>query len=75
MEDKGIDYKGHIIKKEPHYQNAYIHWKYTITGPLFPEPLEKLNLAEAKIEISDRIHNNPEWYQHYLISKRFKKRK
>lgn len=70
MEDKGVNYKGHVIKKEPHYQKPYIHWKFTITGPLFPKPLEKFNLAEAKIEINDRIRNNPEWYQHYIINKR-----
>lgn len=71
--DEGIGYKGHIIKREPHYQNAYIHWKYIVTGPLFPEPLEKFNLAEIKIEINDRIRKDPEWYQHYLNYRRFRR--
>jgi methyltransferase-like protein len=40
---------------------------------LFPEPLEKFNLAEIKIEINDRIRKNPEWYQHYLNNRRFRR--
>lgn len=66
----GIGYKGHIIKKEPYYQNAYIHSKYTVTGPLFPDPVEKFNLMEIKAEINKRIRENPEWYQHYLNYRR-----
>ena len=70
MTENSIGYKGHIIRKEPHYKNAYIHFKYTVTGPLFPKPLEKFNLAEIKNEVNDRIRKNHEWYQHYRRTKR-----
>lgn len=63
---KTIGYKGHQISREPHYKNAYIHWKYTVTGPLFLEPYETFNMAEAKNEISTRARKNPVWYQQYL---------
>lgn len=68
---KTIGYKGHRISREPHHENAYIHWKYTVTGPLFQEPYETFNMAEAKNEISSRARKDPEWYQHYLNYKRF----
>lgn len=70
MKSEGIGYKGHVIKRERHQENAYIHWKYTVTGPLFPEPISKFNLMEIKAEINERIFKNPEWYQHYLNYRR-----
>lgn len=61
-----IGYKGHQISRENYYRNAYIHWKYTVTGPLFHEPYICFNMKEAKNEINSRAKDNPEWYQHYL---------
>lgn len=53
--DVTTQYKGHNIKRENHYVNAYIHYKYTVTGPLFDKPFECFNKQLAKREISDRI--------------------
>ena len=49
-----ILYKGHQIRRENHYQNAFIHYEYTVTGPLFEKPFKTYNLKEAKNEISER---------------------
>ncbi len=53
-----IMYKGHQITRESHYLNAYIHYEYTVTGPLFEKPFKTYNLKEAKNEISDRLKLN-----------------
>ena len=49
-----IIYKGHQITRESHYLNAYIHYEYTVTGPLFDEPFKTYKLQKAKNEISER---------------------
>ncbi len=53
-----IMYKGHQITRVNHQLNAYIHYEYTVTGPLFDEPFKTYNLKEAKNEISDRLKLN-----------------
>ncbi len=50
-----IIYKGHQIRRDNHQLNAYIHYEYTVTGPLFDEPFKTYKLQKAKNEISDRI--------------------
>ena len=49
-----IIYKGHQITRVNYQLNAYIHYEYTVTGPLFEKPFKTYNLKEAKNEISDR---------------------
>lgn len=67
---KGIGYKGHIISKKDHVVNAYIHFEYTVTGPLFEEPFKAYNLSKAKKEIATRAQAHPEWYASYLKYRR-----
>ncbi len=49
-----IIYKGHQITRKYYPVDAYIHYEYTVTGPLFEKPFKTYNLKEAKNEISDR---------------------
>lgn len=53
-----IIYKGHQITRKYYPVNAYIHYEYTVTGPLFDEPFKTYKLQKAKNEISDRIKLN-----------------
>ena len=50
-----ITYKGHQITRKYYPVNAFIHYEYTVTGPLFEDIFKTYNLKEAKNEISDRI--------------------
>ena len=50
-----ITYKGHEIARENHYKNAYIHFRYIVTGPMFKEPFTDYNLQRCKNEINNRL--------------------
>lgn len=50
-----INYKGHQITRKYHPVDAFIHYEYTVNGPLFEKTFKTYNLKEAKNEISNRI--------------------
>ena len=58
---------GHVITRKWDPQNAYVHYEYTVTGPLFEKPFVTNNMKQARYEVRSRAKSNTEWYQHYLI--------
>lgn len=67
---KTIGFMGHLITRKWAPHNAYIHYEYTVTGPLFEKPFVTNNMKLARGEVRSRANNNPEWYQHYLNYRR-----
>ena len=67
---KTIGFMGHLIIRKWAPHNAYIHYEYTVTGPLFEKPFVTNNMKLARGEVRSRANNNTEWYQHYLNYRR-----
>lgn len=67
---KAIGFMGHVITRKWAPHNAYIHYEYTVTGPLFEKPFVTNNMKLARGEVRVRASCNPAWYQHYLIYRR-----
>ena len=67
---KTIGFMGHLITRKWAPHNAYIHYEYTVTGPLFEKPFMTNNMKLARGEVRSRANNTPEWYQHYLNYRR-----
>ena len=68
--DTTIGFLGHQITRRWAPHNAYIHYEYTVTGPLFDKPFVDNNLRLVKNEIRKRAQANPDWYQKYLNYRR-----
>ena len=63
---KTIGFMGHLITRKWAPHNAYIHYEYTVTGPLFEKPFMTNNMKLARGEVRSRANNNSERHQKYL---------